>query len=285
MDCDRSCGTYCTGGSVELPGDPGAGPGPTCPDLPPISCSGSASYCGDIVPFDPDEGPGYVDYPENGETWTNQYRSFLRRDMMIVVKYATAKTACRAAEWPYGNGEPLGLIDMSEADGSIPGTSIGSQGHPDGTHERGFDIDVAYYQEGQPDNRARPICEHTVGGEDAYHCVADPVYLDPWRSAFFVAALFESPILRVVGVDGRAAPYVIDAFDRLCEEGWIDAGVCSSGLTLGYETTPGSGGWYYFHHHHMHVSRNAASKAGYPAGWTILHWRAGDSWKAGPATR
>ena len=83
-----------------------------------------------LVPFDPDTGYGYWDYPLNGETETNQYRSYVRRDVMMLVKYAAAMTACQSEGWSFGNGGPLGLGDMSEADGAIPGTSVGSPGHP-----------------------------------------------------------------------------------------------------------------------------------------------------------
>jgi len=58
---------------------------------------GDAAYCAEIVPFDPDVGPGYLDYAFNGKTPDNQYRSFLRRDGMILTKYAAAMTECEAA--------------------------------------------------------------------------------------------------------------------------------------------------------------------------------------------
>jgi hypothetical protein len=235
------------------PGDPpGPGPGPSCPNLPQLECTGSD--CSAIVPFDPDYGDGYIDYPENGETSSNQYRSYIRRDLMMLIKYAAAKVACKTAGWNTGNGQPLGLIDMSESNGAIPGTSIGSPGHPDGTHVNGRDIDVAYYQTAdQPDNRARPVCDHMENGQDAYHCVAEPNSLDAWRNAAFLGFVFEHPSARVVGADGKVGPHLDAALDYLCQNGWLTTYACSH-RKLTYEVTNQGAGWYYFHHHHMHVS-------------------------------
>jgi len=245
--------------------DVGAGPGENlsfpldqldslCPDLPELECTGGEAVCGELVPFDPDYGPGYIDYPENGETWSNQYRSFLRRDTRMLIKYATAYVDCLASDWAVGNGQPLGLIDMSEANGSIPGTSIGQPGHPNGTHTNGYDIDVSYYQVGTTDNRARPVCEHHEDGEEAYHCTAAPHLLDPWRTALFLGALLEHPHLRVVGADGKVGPIVKSALRVLCEAGWLGDASCGRSYKLAYEETNQGYGWFYFHHHHMHVS-------------------------------
>jgi hypothetical protein len=56
-------------------------------------CTGTGAYCGELIQFAPEDGPGYVDYPQNGETWENQYRSFARRDLVMLVKWATAYVA------------------------------------------------------------------------------------------------------------------------------------------------------------------------------------------------
>jgi len=109
------------------------------------------------VQFDPPVTEGYVDFPMNGEIWDNQFRSYVRRDLMMLIRYASAKVACTSADWNYGSHAPLGLVDMSEADGSIPGTSIGYPGHPPGTHEDGKDIDAAYYQLYAADNKGRSV--------------------------------------------------------------------------------------------------------------------------------
>ncbi|MDI7267399.1 MAG: hypothetical protein QME96_05345 [Myxococcota bacterium] len=263
MGCDRACGFFCNlPGSLD-PGPPSPpGPGPDCPDLPPLRCSGSSAYCAEIVPFDPDEGPGYWDYPQNGETAADQYRSYLRRDVMMLIQYAAAKVACKSADWTTGNGAPLGLGDMSEADGSIPGTREGSPDHPAGTHTGGRDIDVAYYQVTTSDNRLRPICPHRdSAGRNAQRCTDLPDNFDAYRTALFVGALAEHPNLRVVGVDGQVSLVLRAAIERLCSGGWIDPDVCADGIPLGYELIYEGRGWYLSHHHHAHVSCPPSAKS------------------------
>jgi hypothetical protein len=218
--------------------------------LPTRDCT---SGCSTLTPFSPRTTTAYDDYPINGETSTNQYRSYPRKDLNMLVAWATAKTACKTAAWTAGNGGPLGLGDMSEANGAIPGTSIGQPGHPAGTHVNGYDIDLGYYQIGTPDNKLRPICNSVVNGQDQQHCVGDPVYLDVWRHAFFLGSVFESTRTRVIGVDGKAGPKILSAMNQLCNSGWLSAASCNNAV-LAYETTDGGQGWYYFHHHHSHIS-------------------------------
>jgi hypothetical protein len=156
--------------------------------LPPKDCTGTPTYCGELVPFEPVKGVGYDNYAINGETSTNQYRSYCRRDLMMLVKYAAAYVECRAKTWPAGNGAPIGLGDMSEKNGAIPGTSIGSPGHPSGSHTNGYDMDIAYFQTTGTNNYLRAVCPHTSGGVDQYHCTAAPTILDVKRTALFLGA-------------------------------------------------------------------------------------------------
>ena len=175
---------------------------------------------------------------------------------MQLVKYAASMVECQAAGWDYGNFEPLGLGDMSERNGAIPGTREGQPGHPAGTHVNGSDMDIAYYQVGTPDNTLRAVCAHTLNGRDEYHCTAEPEFLDPWRTALFIAHLHESPQLRVIGVDGRVGVPVEAAIQQLCAEGYIanNNPVCRGRLSLAYETVDEGRGWFRFHHHHLHMS-------------------------------
>jgi len=232
-------------------------------DLPPLWCDSETEDCAELIQFDPTCGDGYADFPENGETEDNQYRSWLRRDTVYLIQYASARVACLAENWGYGNGGPLGLIDMSEADGAIPGTSIGSPGHPAGTHTNGFDIDVAYYQKNTGDNRARVICDDWDN-----HCIDFPDILDEWRTALFLGSLYEHPDLRVVGADGRAGGMIEQAFEQLCAWGWITEEACQVEHKFAYEIIDEGWGFYRFHHHHMHISfsgtsaDNASSRSG-----------------------
>lgn len=245
---------------------PGPGPGPDCSGvLPKRDCTGTAAYCGELSSFEPKYGTGYEDYPINGETASNQYRSYARRDMQMLVKYAAAYVDCKAKSWNTGNGGVLGLGDMSEANGAIPGTSVGQPGHPAGTHVNGNDMDIAYFQAGTPDNKLRPICTHVSGGKDQYHCVAPPDKLDLWRTSLFLGALFSSEIVRVIGVDGQVGTLVEQTMLSLCASGWLPQYSCDNmqgkfgtakQYGLAYETVDNGYGWYYFHHHHLHVSLN-----------------------------
>jgi hypothetical protein len=232
---------------------PAPDPGISCGDVPSLYTIGDADDCVELLPFDPDFGDGYIDYPVNGETWDNQYRSYARRDLIQLVKYATAKVECMTSDWDYWDFAPLGLVDMSESDGSIPGTSVGYPGHPPGTHENGNDIDLAYYQVYTPDNSPRSIGEHFDGYTDAFHLTEEPLGLDPWRTALFISYLSEHPHVRVIGVDGQVGLIIDEALDELVSMGWIDAEHRES-IPLAYEVENQGYGWYYFHHHHMHIS-------------------------------
>jgi len=233
--------------------EPDPDTGTVCPNLPPLYVTGDGEECVELLPFDPDYGTGYIDYPVNGETWPNQYRSYARRDLIQVVKYAAAKVSCKTSGWDYWDYSPIGLIDMSEVDGSIPGTSVGYPGHPPGTHENGNDMDLAYYQLYVDDNHGRVVGEHHEGYDDAYHLTGEPHALDPWRTALFIAYLSEHHHLRVIGVDGQVGPVIEDALDDLVRLGYIDQELRDS-IPLMYEVTDQGYGWFRFHHHHMHIS-------------------------------
>ena len=236
------------GGPLEVASAPAR---PAC-DLPPARCTGTAAYCSALVLFSPAIGPGYEDVPSTDGYWHERTSSYLRRDLMIEIQYAAARVACIAAGWP-GNGGPVALLDMSEHDGSIPGSSLGAAGHPPASHLGGRDIDIAYYQVETPDNRVRPVCPYHERGGPVHHCVGWPDRLDARRTALFIGILFERPGIRVVGVDGRIGPRLEAALRRLAEEGVLTPGTLAR-VRLRYETSDTGLGWYTFHHHHFHVS-------------------------------
>jgi hypothetical protein len=247
-------GTWYVARELALPPSPGPSPGPTCDDLPPLVCDdGGPLDCSALVPFEPVEGPGYLNYPIPGETWEDQRYSYLRRDLAYLIMYAAAKVACKTADWDYGSLAPIGLGDMSQADGQTPGVDVGQPRHPLGTHEDGKDIDTAYYQLYAPDNLLRAVGDHHIETEDQYHLVDVPYALDRWRTALFIASLAEHPRLRAVGVDGRIGLLLEETLDELVTLGWIDAALRSA-IPLAYEIEDTGQGWFLFHHHHMHIS-------------------------------
>ena len=235
--------------ALDPPPQPDPALGPVCDDLPPLYCVGDAEQCVEILPFDPDVGPGYLNYFPD-------YRTYIKRDLMTLTKYAAAKTECKTADWDYWNFAPLGLGDMSEADGSIPGTSIGNPGHPPGTHEYGTDIDVAYYQLYANDNLLRSVCSTFEGYYlEAFHCVDPPHGLDPWRTALFISSVSEHPLLRIIYVDWLVGPILDDTLDEMVSLGWIDA-EHRAAIPLVYYVEGDEEQEYLFHNHHMHVSMN-----------------------------
>ncbi|MBM4394312.1 MAG: hypothetical protein FJ087_01320 [Deltaproteobacteria bacterium] len=282
---ENSCGQgyKCVNGQcvADVVGGPGPGPGPACPNLPPKDCSGTGAYCAELVLFEPFDGDGYTNYPLNGEcnpctggkkcdgNWNcsatgklpDQYRSYLRRDAMMLVKWAAAYVECTPTDWAGGNGHPIGLGDMSEQNGGIPGASIGEPGHPQGTHTMGYDIDVAYFQNTGANNYLRPICNHYVGNKEAYHCTSAPNILDVWRTALFMGALLTSSKTRVIGCDGKVGPLIEAAMPTLCAGGWLPQNACTKMPSqLAFEETDTGLGWYYFHHHHLHLSTKGSGR-------------------------
>ncbi|MEC7751995.1 MAG: hypothetical protein VX405_10865 [Myxococcota bacterium] len=254
---------YCAGGqcyerNMDIPDGRIPGCIDSLPDLADCNRRGGNNACSELVQFDPRQAYGYWDYPLNGETERDQYRSWARRDLLLLVRYATAATECLTDQWDYHEYRPLGLGDMSEANGEIPGTRESQPGHPEGTHVNGHDMDIAYYQVGTPNNVLRSVCEHRqANGQDAYHCTGEPVYLDAWRTAVFLAYLHDNPHLRVIGVDGRVGPLVNDAIRQLCASDWLRGKSICRQSKVTFETTNQQRGWFYFHHHHLHLSLSA----------------------------
>ena len=226
----------------------GEGPGPVC-RLPPRGCTGGVAYCSELVHV-PEIGPGYVDTT----LFTERASSYLRRDLMMLVQYAAATVACKAADWSTGNGGMIVLGDMSEANGATPGTRLGQPRHPPTTHVNGRAIDIAYYQRGTIDNDVRSICPYVLDGLDYFRCVAAPTTLDAWRTALFIGALLGDPRVRVVGVDGLASREILRAFAELCATKWIDPVACRRRTRIVFELFPTRRGWYFGHHTHFHVS-------------------------------
>jgi hypothetical protein len=190
--------------------------------------------CNRILQFPQAETPddGYWAYHENNY-------SNLRREVIYLVRYATEAVRERWQEEP-----PLGLGDMSERDGDTPGTDVDSLRHPEGTHVDGNDIDIAYYQDGE-DNELRVVCPQN----DGYWCTGEPTLLDARRTAYFMAKLFESDHIRVIGVDSAIVGPLVDAARELFEDGDID----EDSYDKFYDKLGYGEGWP-FHHHHMHVS-------------------------------
>ena len=206
--------------------------------------------CADLAAFEPRTSSAYEDYPANGELQGLEYRSYLRGPLVPIVQEAAERVRVIADNWSSGHGAPIGLGDMSECDGSIPGTSVGAPAHPAGTHTGGLDIDIAYFQTGTANNRLRPVCVSALDGVDQGHCTGPPSLLDVPRTALFIDALAESGAVRVIGVDGLIGPLLEAGLQELCDAGITE---CAA-VPLAYETSDTGLGWFTNHHHHLHVS-------------------------------
>lgn len=205
--------------------------------------------CDDFYPDeDPDDEAGpcnrIMQFPqantlEDGYLVSHEpHYSNLRREVTYLVREAAARTY---AAFPDTN--PLGLLDMSQRDGDVPGRMRGQLRHPEGTHVDGNDLDLAYFQTGD-DNLGRPVCVN-----DNYFCTDDPILLDAERTAYFMVQLFESPLTRVIGVDTRIAPALTAVLGDLQDEGLITQ---EQRQSFSYKLAYGDG--WPFHHHHMHYS-------------------------------
>jgi hypothetical protein len=92
-----------------------------------------------------------------------------------------------------------------------------------------------------------------IAGVDQRHCTGLPDTLDARRTALLVGTLFESPHVRVIGVDGRVGPLVAAQIDALCADHALAAAACAR-VRLAYEPTDTGRGWYFAHHNHLHVA-------------------------------
>ena len=167
------------------------------------------------------------------------YWSNLRREIIYLVRYAAQETARK-----FDDTNPLATLDMSERDGSTPGTAFGQLRHPEGTHANGNDIDIAYYQTGE-DNAGRPVCAN-----NGYFCTSEPDILDVPRTAYFMARLFDGLHVRVIGVDTMIGGMLEDASWDLVDDGVLSE---DDAYVLNSNAVAYGDGWP-FHHHHMHFS-------------------------------
>lgn len=243
LGCTDKCAydmTKCTGESA-------------CKDLPARDCTAGDAVCGKLELFEPFKHPTYVVTHGTKMSW-------LRHDTTMLVKYAAASVACiMPGSWP------IGLGDMSMSNGGTPSNSAGQLRHPKGTHDAGRDIDMAYYQLGTKDNYLRPVCEHTIGGKEQYHCTGDPISLDVPRSTLYVLKMVESERTRVIGCDGKIGPLLLAHAKELQAQKLIRKSVVKRMASkLAFEVTDEGAGWFRFHHHHLHLSTYTSKYAAPP---------------------
>jgi hypothetical protein len=183
---------------------------------------------------------------------TERRYAYLRKDLTYVLRHA----ACRVArEFP--DTAPLGISDLSQADGQTPGVDVGRPRHPTSTH-RGNDMDLAYYQT-DGTNDPQIICGDGTDGNgngtvgvhnDGYFCTTDENIVDWARQAYFFAMLAAPTHVRVFGVDTTLVDDFRTHVGALEASGTIDTAQAARATHLGH----GSDGGWAFHHHHTHMS-------------------------------
>jgi len=190
-------------------------------------------------------GDGYrLESPAN-------YR-WLRRELLMLIRFALAETRAK-----FPGTKPLGLLDMSQSDGITPGYDIDNPRHPESTYDQGGNIDMAYFTtlatSGAIEfNQARVICDANGGSNDGSYCspgAAQTHVVDLERQVYFMAKLFESARVRVIGVDRVLAPLLRAEAERQLGLGWI-----TTASRQAFQSKLGFGEGWPFHHHHIHVS-------------------------------
>jgi hypothetical protein len=204
----------------------------------------------DSLGFFPDERPAY---------------HFMRKELLQAFLYAT-----RMVVVDLPDTTPLGVAQVGDVLGQIPGVKEGTQWHPTGTHTYGFDMDTAYYRTDGPNEAGMicvdEICEVTApggcyasgGNTIDYFCDStSDHWVDVERMALYYGHLLESGIVRIIGADRIVVGDVLAAADDLVYEGRMDVGIRN--LLGSHLACDGSydacfaAGWA-FHVHHTHIS-------------------------------
>ncbi len=287
--CDAACGSHCPAPAVAAATDLCSPSNPTgrCPEealctdgtcirdgCPDWRCAGG---CSELVAMPGSQDPSSAEAMAAGYYIATERRyAFLRRDLTLLLQYAACEVAKR-----FGGTQPVGISDMSQADGLTPGTvECGPEcaRHPTSTH-RGDDIDVAYFQtdgmndpqiicgDGSDNNNNGRVGRHN----DGYFCTTQANIIDWPRQLWWFAKLAESPLVRVTGIDQTLTDDFQKGARQLYEQGEVTNAVYGRMLALG---AGNEGGWA-FHHHHTHHSYNRSATprqiGGAPAADCSLH--------------
>jgi hypothetical protein len=214
-------------------------------------CTGS--NCQDIIAMPGSRNPTSAEARADGYYVAHEARySYLRRDLTMLIQWAACEV--RAAN---PGVAPLGLGDLSQADGFTPGVDDGRPRHMESTH-RGNDMDIAYYQTDGANN-LQIICGdgsdtngNGPGGRynDGEFCTTNTNIVDFSQTALFMALMAVNPDFRVVGVDETLPARLVGEFNELRSAGTITSAQRDRLRNLGY----GADGYWQFHHHHLHFS-------------------------------
>jgi hypothetical protein len=212
-------------------------------------CVGKAPNGEKLLPFPfPDPNATFLGNNYVWDTYAN-YR-FGRRELIMLVRHAIAETSKA-----FPGTTPLGLIDFGDINGITPGYDVGDPRHPESTHDQGGNIDIAYYQTDGANN-AEIVCNDGSVHNDGFCSPAatDKHKVDLPRQAFFMAKLFASSRLRVIGVDQVLAPLIHQTAKQLAALPASDPQQITASELMGFGNRMAFGSGWPFHHHHIHVS-------------------------------
>ena len=166
-------------------------------------CSGDD--CLDLVPMPGSDDPSSTEAQEAGYFVAAEPRyAYIRKDLSMLLIWA----ACQMRE-TYPDIAPLALYDMSEQDGSTPGTDDGQPRHPPSTFENGTMFATAYYQT-DGDNGMQNVCGDgsdeaacgTAGDfNDGFACTTTDTIVDLDQQRAFLELLAQHPDFAEMGVE------------------------------------------------------------------------------------
>ncbi|MBI5482334.1 MAG: hypothetical protein HY906_25995 [Deltaproteobacteria bacterium] len=184
-------------------------------------------------------------------------RRYARREVIMIIR-----NAVKAVRDRFPGTTPLSVGDIGIIDGTTP------EGHPNGTHYYGANLDLAYYiqadkQHGWNNPAYRSICcdkaslswnacasTTTTGdcqsGSETTHIVDLP------RTAHFLAKVAGSTRIRAIGCDVKIRPLLITELDTQRTAGWITQAE-RDGAANRLMSSAQDGSWVW-HFNHMHLS-------------------------------
>jgi len=231
----------------------------------------------------------------NTPTYVPSSAHWARRELVMAVRHAI-----HVVQATYPGTGPLGIGEISMRDGTTP------NGHPNGTHYYGANVDLAYYiredaQHGWGNLVYRPICSdqpnlpdwshvdtdnHTghygecIPGSENTHIVDIP------RSALLFATLCATGRVRVFGVDTSVEQALKTEYGRLRDEGTITDRAYN--LCMRAQASANDDGSWVWHFNHSHVSL-CAQDCGRGKSGAVERLHPGTDWErrlsiaAGPA--
>jgi hypothetical protein len=137
----------------------------------------------------------------------------------------------------------VGVDDLSQADGEIPGTDVGEPRHPAPSHTKGFSADLNYFRLNGKTLEDSPACP----SKTREFCEG-PHDVDVVPTARFFAHLAKSKRLVQIIVDPMMVDDLTHALDALAEQGTEGASIARAVLISGIE----------LHTDHFHISVSRA---------------------------